>query len=52
MELTVQIRMGLVVVDLGRVDFDLNAPPCWPAAQPIQPNSHLPKHNWAGSGML
>ena len=39
--------MGLVVVDLGWVDFNLN----YPALQPIQPNSHLPRHNRAGSGM-
>ena len=44
-------RVGLVVVDLGWVEIDLNVPPCCPAAQPIQPNSHLPKHNRAGSGM-
>ena len=43
---------GWWLVDLGWVDFDLNAPPCCPpAAQPIQPNSHLLKHNWAGRGM-
>ena len=40
-----------VVVDLGWVDFDFNVPPCCPAAQPFQPNSHLPKHSQAGSGM-
>ena len=40
-----------MLVDLGWIDFDLNVPQCIPAAQPIQPNSHLPKHNWAGSGM-
>ena len=28
---------------------DLNVPTCFPAAQTIQPNSHLPKHNQAGS---
>ena len=44
-------RVGLVVVHLGWVGFDLNVPPCCPAAQQIQPNSHLPKHNLAGSGM-
>ena len=38
-------RVGLVVVDL---DFDLIIPSCCPAAQP---NSNLPKHNQAGSGM-
>ena len=40
-----------MVVHLGWVGFDLNVPPCCPAAQQIQPNSHLPKHNLAGSGM-
>ena len=44
-------RLGLVVMDLGWVDFELYVPPCCPAAQPIQPNSHLAKHNWAGSGI-
>ena len=34
-----------MVVDLGWVDFDSKLPPCCPTAQPIQPNSHLPKHN-------
>ena len=44
-------RVGLVIVDLGWVDMDLNVPPCCPAAKPIQPNFRLPKHNWVGSGM-
>ena len=44
-------RAELVVMDLGWVDFDLNVPACCPTAQPIQPNSHLPKHNRAGIGM-
>ena len=44
-------RVGQVVVDLGCVDFDLNVPICYPAAQRIQPNSHLPKHNRTGSRM-
>ena len=35
-------RAGLVVVDLGWVDFVLNVPPCCTAAQPIQPNSAQP----------
>ena len=26
--------------------------PSWAAAQPNLPNSHLPKQNWAGSGMI
>ena len=34
------------------VDLDLNVPPSGPAALVIQPNSHLPKHNEAGSGMI
>ena len=42
-------RVGLVVVDLAWVDFYLNVPPCCLAVQPIQPNSHLPKDNRAGS---
>ena len=30
--------------------FDLGVPPFCPTAQPIRPNSHLPKQNWADSG--
>ena len=45
-------RVNLVVVDLGWVDFDLDVPPFCLAAQPILPNSHLPKQNWAENGTL
>ena len=44
-------RVNLVVVDLGLIDFDLDDPSFCPNAQPVLPNSHLPKQNWAGSGM-
>ena len=32
---------------MGWVDFDLDVPQFFPAAQPIQPCSHLPKQNYA-----
>ena len=44
-------RMGLVVVDLGWVNLDFNVPPSCRPTQPIEPNSHLLKHNKAGGGM-
>ena len=39
-------------MDLGWVDFDLGVPPSCPSAQPLLPNSHQPKQNWADSGTL
>ena len=41
-----------MLVDLGWVDFDLGVPPCCPAAQPLLPNSHQPRQNWADGGTL
>ena len=38
------------VPSLGWVDFDLDGPPSWPAAQPLLPNFHQPKQNWADGG--
>ena len=38
-------RVGLVVWHFGWLDFDVDVPPFCPAAQPIQPYSHLPKQN-------
>ena len=49
--LTYNYRVTRVVANLGWVDFDLDVPPSRPVAQPILPNSHLPKHKWADSGM-
>ena len=43
--------LALVVSDLGWVDFDLDVPPSCPIAQPILPDSNLPKQKWADSGM-
>ena len=42
-------RVNLVVADadLGLIDSDLDLPPSCPVDQPILPNSHLPKLNWA-----
>ena len=39
-----------LLLDLGWVDFDLGAPPSWPAAQRLGPNFHLLRQNWADSG--
>ena len=39
-----------LLLDLGWVDLDFPVPPCCLAAQPILPNLHQPKQNWAGSG--
>ena len=36
-------------MDLGWVDFDLGVPPSCPPAQPLLPNFHGPKQNWADS---
>ena len=44
-------RVGLVVVNLIWIDFPLKILPFYPAAPPIPPNFHLPKQNWADSGM-
>ena len=33
----------LVVADLGGLDFDLDVPSFYTAAEPIMPNSYLPK---------
>ena len=45
-------RVSLLLVCLGWVDFDLGVPPSCPAAQPLLPNSHQPRQNWADSGTL
>ena len=37
---------------LGWIDFDLRVQPCCPAAQPLLPNYHQPRQNWAESGIL
>ena len=42
--------MGHLLRDLGWVDFDLDAAPSCPAAQPILPNSNLSKQNQLDSG--
>ena len=42
----------LIVIDLVWVDFDLGAPPSCPASQPLLPNSHQPRQNWADSATL
>ena len=47
-----QYRVIHLVVDLGLVDFDLSVPPSCPTAQPLLPNSHQPRQNWADSGTL
>ena len=36
-------RVTLMVAHLGWVAFGLDVPPSCPAAQPVLPNSHLPK---------
>ena len=41
-----------IFVDLGWVDFELGVPPSCPSAQPLLPNSHKPRPNWADSGAL
>ena len=38
--------------DLGRVDIYLRCLTSCPAAQPFLPKSHLPKQNWADSGIF
>ena len=45
-------RVIHLVVDLGLVEFDLGVPPSCPSAQPLLPNSHQPKQNWADSVTL
>ena len=37
------------VVDLGWVDFDFGVPYSCPFVQPLRPNSHKPRQNWADS---
>ena len=37
---------------LGWVDFDVGVPPYCPADQPILPNFHLPRQDWADSGII
>ena len=49
---TVFYTVCRVVSYLGWVDFDLDVPPSCPAAQPILPNSHLPKQSLAGMSKL
>ena len=41
-----------LLVDLGWVDFDSGVPPSCPAAEPLLPNSHQPRQNWADGGTL
>ena len=45
-------RVIHLVNNLGGVDFDLGVPPSCPSAQPLLPNSHQPRQNWADSGTL
>ena len=41
-----------MLVDLGWVDFDFSVPLSCPVAQPLLPNSHQPRQNWADGGTL
>ena len=50
MKETLKYRVTLVVSYLGWVDFDLCVPSSCPPAQPVLPNSNLPKQNLADSG--
>ena len=45
-------RVSHLLMDLGWVDFDLGVPPSLPAAQPLLPNSHQTRQNWADRGTL
>ena len=36
-------KVGLVIGNMGWVDFDFNVPTSYPIAQPILPSFHLPK---------
>ena len=45
-------RVSHLLIDLVWVDFDLGAPPSCPASQPLLPNSHQPRQNWADSATL
>ena len=49
-ELELLSRVIHLLRDLGRVEFDSDVPPYCPAAQPLLPNSHQPKQNWADGG--
>ena len=52
LEYSVVYRVIHLVVHLGWVDFDLDVPPSFPAAQPFLPNFYQPMQNWADSGTL
>ena len=45
-------RASHLLMDLGRVNFYLGVPPSCPATQPLLPNYHHPRKNWADSGTL
>ena len=48
----IMYRVSHLLVDLGWVYFDLGVPPSCPAAEPLLPNSHQPRQNWADGGTL
>ena len=45
-------KVGLVIGNMGWVDFDFNVPTSYPIAQPILPSFHLPKQNRTDSRMI